>query len=132
MGAVAFDTLKFVETLTSGGVKEDEAKAIATAYRDASGEQQLVTKNDLKTGLDEVRAEIAGVRAELKAEIAEVKTELKAEIAEVRAELKSEIASVKSELKENIADVKHDLLKWIIGLALAQFAVLVGLTLKIH
>ena len=110
MGAVAFDTLKFVETLTSGGVKEGEAKAIATAYRDASGEQQLVTKSDLKAGLDEVRAEIA----------------------EVRAELKAEITDVKSELKENIAGVKHDLLKWIIGLALAQFAVLVGLTLKIH
>ena len=92
MGTVAFDTLKLVETLTSGGVKEGEAKAIATACRDASGEQQLVTKSDLKTGLDEVR----------------------------------------TELKTEIASVKHDLLKWIIGLALAQFAVLVGLTLKIH
>ena len=106
MNSVTFDTLKFVETLTAGGVKADEAKAIATAYRDATSDQQLATKDDLKAGLGEVRAEIA-----------EVKTDVDSRF--VRMETK-------------MAEMKYDLLKWIIGLALAQFAALISLTLKIH
>lgn len=57
MSTVTFDTLKFVKTLEASGIKNDQAEAIATAYRDASNDQQLVTKNDLQTELAPIKAE---------------------------------------------------------------------------
>ena len=124
MGAITFDTLKFVETLTGGGLAEREAKAIATAYCDAASDQQLVTKSDLKAGLDELRAELKADIAEVRAEIAEVKTDMDARF----AGLEPRFANIETK----IAEMKFDLVKWIIGLGLAQIAVFVSLTLKAH
>ena len=56
--AVAFDTLKFVEKLESGGFTHQQAKAAAQAFVDATGEQ-LVTKADLKDELSPIKADIA-------------------------------------------------------------------------
>ena len=47
----------------------------------------LTTKAEFKTGIQEVRSEIAAVRTELKGEIAGLRTELKGEIAGLRTEL---------------------------------------------
>jgi hypothetical protein len=47
MSALAFDTLKFVEKLESGGFSREQAKAAAQAFADATGEQ-LATKTDLQ------------------------------------------------------------------------------------
>lgn len=44
MSHITFDTLQFVETLKESGIDEKQAKAIATAYKDASTDQELVTK----------------------------------------------------------------------------------------
>jgi len=79
MSHITFDTLKFVETLKASGIEERQAKGIATAYQNASDDQELVTKQDMQMAL---------------------------------------------------AEMKYDLLKWIIGLALAQFTVLIGILLK--
>jgi hypothetical protein len=46
MSAITFDTLKFVKTLKSSGLSEEQAEAIANAVKDAQ-ETQLVTKLDL-------------------------------------------------------------------------------------
>ncbi len=46
MSAITFDTLKFVKTLKSSGMSEEQAEAIANAVKDAQ-ETQLVTKVDL-------------------------------------------------------------------------------------
>jgi len=46
MSAITFDTLKFVKTLKSSGMSEEQAEAIANAVKDAQ-ETQLVTKLDL-------------------------------------------------------------------------------------
>lgn len=130
-GSVAFDTLKFVETLEAGGFDRRQARAAAEAFAEATS-QELATKSDLaalekglaaridsvrtelKSEIAEFRAElkseIAGVRSELKSEIVEVRAELKSEIAEVRNELKSESASIRSELKTEIASVRSDIL----------------------
>jgi acid phosphatase family membrane protein YuiD len=51
MSTVTFDTLKFVKTLEAGGMQPEQAEAIATAYRDASNDQELVTKKDLQVEL---------------------------------------------------------------------------------
>ncbi|KAF0110377.1 MAG: Uncharacterized protein FD149_2660, partial [Rhodospirillaceae bacterium] len=44
--AVAFDTLRFSETLVTGGFTQLQAKAIAQAFTDATG-QELATKSDI-------------------------------------------------------------------------------------
>ncbi|MCX7192381.1 MAG: DUF1640 domain-containing protein [Proteobacteria bacterium] len=55
MSTVTFDTLKFVKTLEASGIKSLEAEAIATAYRDASNDQELVTKKDLQIELAPIK-----------------------------------------------------------------------------
>jgi len=47
MSTVTFDTLKLVERLEKAGVPREQASAMAEAFKDASGEAELVTKNDL-------------------------------------------------------------------------------------
>jgi hypothetical protein len=62
MSTVTFDTLKFVETLRESGVEEKQAKAFAAAYRDATNDQQLVTKIDLELAL---QRELSPIKAEM-------------------------------------------------------------------
>lgn len=45
--AVAFDTLKFVETLEAGGFTHAQAKAAAEAFAEAT-RQELATKGDVR------------------------------------------------------------------------------------
>ncbi len=55
MSAVTFDTLKFVKTLEASGIDSKQAEAIAAAYRDASNDQELVTKKDLQVELASIK-----------------------------------------------------------------------------
>ncbi|MDO8207410.1 MAG: hypothetical protein Q7T38_06270 [Gallionella sp.] len=55
MSTVTFDTLKFVKTLEASGIENNQAEAIATAYRDASNDQELVTKKDLQIELQPLK-----------------------------------------------------------------------------
>lgn len=55
MSTVTFDTLKFVKTLEASGIENSQAEAIATAYRDASNDQELVTKKDLQIELQPLK-----------------------------------------------------------------------------
>jgi len=67
-GAVAFDTLKFVEKLEAGGFTHAQAKAAAEAFADATG-QELATKRDLKDVETRLEAKIETSAAFLKVEI---------------------------------------------------------------
>lgn len=105
MAHAAFDTLKYVETLTQSGIIEGQAKAMAKAQIQVFADvfdSTIATKSDLFLAKHELKDDISIVRTELKEEIASVKTELKKEIASVRAELKEEIVSVRAELKADI------------------------------
>lgn len=55
MSTVTFDTLKFVKTLKESGFNEKQAEAIATAYKEASADQELVTKKDLQVELAPIK-----------------------------------------------------------------------------
>lgn len=44
---------------------------------------------------------------------------------------KKDLALSDAALRKDLADMKYGLLKWIIGLALAQFALLIGVLLKL-
>lgn len=55
MSTVTFDTLKFVKTLETSGIAAPQAEAIAAAYRDASNDQELVTKKNLQVELAPIK-----------------------------------------------------------------------------
>ena len=61
MSTVTFDTLKFVKTLEASGISAQQAEAIAAAYRDASNDQELVTKKDLQVELAPIKVMIGVV-----------------------------------------------------------------------
>ncbi|MDR5615620.1 coiled-coil domain-containing protein, partial [Arsenophonus sp.] len=123
MGQVAFDTLKFVETLEGAGLPKDQAKAISLAVRESHEAVDVATKADItevKRDIADVRkdmaarfekneAQIADVRKDLSAEIADARKDLSAEIADVRKDLSAEIADVRKDLSAEIADVRKDL-----------------------
>jgi len=88
MGAMTFDTLKFAKKLESSGLPISQAEAIAEAFKDASGEAELATKQDVK--------------------------------------------ELDMALRGHIAEMKYDLIKWIVGLSLAQIAILIGIFTKLH
>lgn len=69
MSAVTFDTLKYVERLTSAGLPAQQAKAEAEALRDALSE--LVELRSLAT-----KEDVAMIRADVKTEIAEAKADI--------------------------------------------------------
>jgi hypothetical protein len=105
--AATFDTLRAARRLKEAGASEPVAEAIAEVLRDSRefDLSQIVTKADLKS-------EIAALRAELETKIESV-----------RAELDARIESVKVE----ILTAKVDILKWILGLLIAQAALIVAL-----
>ncbi|KAF0111064.1 MAG: hypothetical protein FD149_2565 [Rhodospirillaceae bacterium] len=99
--AVAFDTLRFSETLVTGGFTPLQAKAIAQAFTDATG-QELATKNDIAA----VKNDITAIRAEFKVEIARLETVIKADGQRLEAATKSDIAALGNEFKANITALR--------------------------
>ncbi|WP_074013459.1 DUF1640 domain-containing protein [Candidatus Sodalis sp. SoCistrobi] len=74
MGQVAFDTLKFVETLEKSGLKKEQAKAISLAVRESHEAVDVATKRDLEdvrkemiTRFEKNEAQIADVRKDMAA-----------------------------------------------------------------
>ncbi|HGJ5879510.1 MAG TPA: hypothetical protein ACHBZ9_10680 [Arsenophonus nasoniae] len=94
MGQVAFDTLKFVETLESAGLPKNQAKAISLAVRESHEAVDVATKADIA----EVNRNIADVRKDLSAEIADVRKDMEL----VRKDLSSDIALIRKDV-EHIA-----------------------------
>ena len=63
MGAITFDTLKFVERLTAAGVPEAQAKAEATALSEALQTSEVATERDmdrLSNRIDQLDAKVSG------------------------------------------------------------------------
>jgi chromosome segregation ATPase len=57
-------------------------------------DKQLASKDDLRNGMSELRAEMAELKGELRAEMAEPKSELRAEIANVGERLSGQISAL--------------------------------------
>ena len=108
MPAVTFDTLKFVETLKEAGVPETQAKAFSTAVQESHEAADLATKGDI---------------ADLRHEMKEMETGLRHEIGDVR----HEISDLRKDMDVKLVNLKFELLKWIIGLAIAQAGLIIGL-----
>ena len=65
MAAVMFDTHKFVRKLKESGFEEKQAEGIADAFKEASGEAELVTKRDLKELEFKLEARFEQLKGEL-------------------------------------------------------------------
>lgn len=78
-GAVAFDTLKFVERLEAGGFTHTQAKAAAEAFADAV-DQELATKRDLEEVETRLESRIDRTESRLEAKIETSAANLKVEI----------------------------------------------------
>jgi len=78
-GAVAFDTLKFVERLEAGGFTHAQAKATAEAFAGAV-DQELATKRDLKEVETRLESRIDRIESRLEAKIETSAANLKVEI----------------------------------------------------
>jgi hypothetical protein len=89
--------------LSKAGFTDAQVTALAEYF-----DSQMATKGDI---------------AELKLEMADVKLEIE----RVRSGLSIEIAQVRSDLEVKIADTRAELVKWVVGLAIAQGAAIVGL-----
>ena len=48
MATITFDTHKFIRRLREAGISEEQAEAIAEAFRDAHVEAEVATKSDLR------------------------------------------------------------------------------------
>lgn len=62
MASFAFDTHKFIRKLEAAGFSTEQAEAISDAFKDASGEADLVTKKDLQIELAPVKADLLLVK----------------------------------------------------------------------
>ena len=140
---ISFDSLGYFERLKEAGVPDEQARVQVSVMQsvvqnyDESTRRELVTsanladasaslKQEIAAVRSELKQDIADVRAELKQEIADLRGELNQEIAELRGELNQKIAELRSELKQDIANTRHEILKWVVGAALAQTAVLLS------
>lgn len=68
MSAITFDTLKFVETLKTHGMHEEQAKGVAEAFKDAQGEAELATRRDI----DDVRRDMREMESNLRRDMREM------------------------------------------------------------
>lgn len=49
MTSITFDTHKFIRKLRDAGFEERQAEAVSDAFKEATGEAELVTKQDLES-----------------------------------------------------------------------------------
>jgi hypothetical protein len=110
MSVVAFDTLKFAQTLRNKAkLTSEQAEGISEAFADAVSDQ-IATKADL--------ANLA-----TKQDIADLKKQDLAEVNEKITETHRLIADTNTKIVES----KAETLKWVIGLSMAQIAAMFAL-----
>ena len=66
MATLTFDTLKFTKKLESAGFTQQQAEAVAEAFKDASGEAELATKRDIERLDAKMEARFERIDGELK------------------------------------------------------------------
>lgn len=106
MTTTTFDSLGYFQKLKAAGMPEEQAQVQADALRLQSEAQAAALRETLDKYDAASRKELA----------------TKGDIQDVRAELQN----VRAELKQELADAKHEILKWVLGIALAQTAVIVA------
>jgi hypothetical protein len=74
MAVVMFDTHQFIQTLQASGFEQQQAEAVANAFRNAQEQVELATKHDLK----ELELTLKGEMQALKGEMQSIRAEIQA------------------------------------------------------
>ncbi|MBF0161946.1 MAG: DUF1640 domain-containing protein [Magnetococcales bacterium] len=109
--SLLFDSYAYVRRLRDAGMDEQQAAIQAEAFMTLA-EDRLATKQDI---------------TELKRDIETTKAELKRDIAAMDAK----VETTKAELRREIEVAKSETIKWMIGLALAQLAMMGGILMTL-
>ena len=117
------DTHAVARALTNAEFTPAQADAITDAVRQAAEQGDQVTSEQFKTGLAELRTEIAEHRAEVRTEIASLETRLSTQI----AELGGQIAEQRAEMRTEIANLETRLIRWMVGTVLATATLTVAI-----
>jgi capsule polysaccharide export protein KpsE/RkpR len=128
MSVLAFDTHRTVKRLIEAGFSSDQAETVTDVLREtrASDLAELATKADLR----DVQADLRALQAELRTVETNVTADLRSLQADLRsaeATLRSEIRAVEANTSAKIADGNRATLQWVVGMLLAQTAVMAGL-----
>ena len=116
MSAVAFDTLKFAQTLRDKAkFTPEQAEGLSEAFAQASADQ-LATK-----------ADVTDLRTDLKVDIVDLRTVLKVDISDLRSDLRE----VELRLEAKIEATKSEILKWMFGTIGFQTIVILGAVLAL-
>ncbi|BAE74459.1 hypothetical protein SGGMMB4_02696 [Sodalis glossinidius str. 'morsitans'] len=102
MGQVAFDTLKFVETLETAGLPKDQAKAISLAVRESHEAADVATKRDLEDAKKDVLSEVTAVKRDLEDVRKEIEFRFEktdTQIADARKETATQIALLRKDVE---------------------------------
>ena len=106
--ATAFDTHRFVKSLTAGGFTEAQAEALAHEQAHLLS-SNLTTKADVESVNADLKVAIRQVDANMKVETEQVRSDLKVRLEQVNANLKLEIEQVRSDLEVKIEQVNASL-----------------------
>ena len=135
--AIAFDSHRFVKSLTASGFTEAQAEALAheqihlLEVNLATKSELGTVKSDLEVSIQKVKSDlevsIEKVRSDLEVRIEKVRTDLEVSIEKVRSDLEVRIEKVRSDLEVSIEKVRSDLARWMLTGWVAQTGVLATL-----
>ena len=124
--AIAFDSHRFVKSLTASGFTEAQAEALAHEQIHLL-EVNLATKSDLGAAKADLEVSIDKFRSDLEVKIEEVRADLEVKIEKVRSDLEVKIEKVRSDLEVKIEKVRSDLARWMLTGWVTQTGVLAAL-----
>lgn len=99
MTVIAFDTLKFVETLRGAGVPDRHARAISQAVREAHETAEPATGRDLRETVSALRGDTQTLGTGIASDMQALRSELKSDVQELRSELKSDVQELRAEVR---------------------------------
>ncbi|MEO5353007.1 MAG: CCDC90 family protein [Magnetococcus sp. XQGC-1] len=123
--AFAFDTHKFVKQMVATGFTEEQAEAQVRLLSEIL-HTQLSTKADVA----KVDVHVLELKRDIAAIAAKVET-TKAELQKDIAILDGKNETAKETLRKEIEVAKNETIKWMIGLALAQLAMMAGILMTL-
>ena len=132
------DTHETVKSLTAVGITDAQAEAVTAALKGAVDVDlsNLATKADhgvLRSEFEGLRGEVEALRDEFAAmrdEFAALRGEfsaLRGEFTALRGELRRGLGAFRGEVEAKIERAKTELIKWVVGMGLAQVAMLIAL-----
>jgi uncharacterized protein (DUF885 family) len=137
MSTLTFDTLKFANRLKTAGVPSTHAEAEAEALSEVfeANLSELATKQDIlefatKQDIADLRRDMEGSAFALQQGFAKLRHDMDARFHNMDARFHDMDAKFEKTIvgfRNEMSEMKFELLKWIIGLAVAQTGLLLGL-----